>query len=285
MQTGLIPGLYVVATPIGNLGDITLRALDVLKQVDCVAAEDTRVSRQLLDHFGLRKEMISVREHNEQQGADIIIGRIRAGQTVAYVTDAGTPAVSDPGARLVAAARQAGVPVVPLPGPSAAMAALSACGQMFEHWLFYGFLPAREEARSKALEGLKALPCGLVFYESPHRVAATVADMSSILGADRVLTIARELSKRFEQIHSLPLGEAEAWLAADANRQRGEFVLIVSGAMPDQDADETEQRRVLGLLLEELPVSRAAALAARLTGGKKNALYELALSLKQETRE
>lgn len=283
-QTGLMPGLYVVATPIGNLGDITLRALEVLKQVDCVAAEDTRVSRQLLDHFGLRKELLSVREHNEQQGAERVIGRIQAGERIAYVTDAGTPAVSDPGARLVAAARQAGVAVVPLPGPSAAMAALSACGQVFEHWLFYGFLPAREEARGRTLESLKALPYGLVFYESPHRIVATVADINRILGPDRMLTIARELSKRFEQIHTLPLGEAEMWLAGDANRQRGEFVLIVSGALPDQGAEEAEQGRVLNLLLEELPVSRAVALAARLTGGKKNALYELALSLKQETQ-
>lgn len=280
-----MPGLYVVATPIGNLGDITLRALEVLKQVDCVAAEDTRVSRQLLDHFGLRKDMISVREHNEQRGAELIIERIRAGQAVAYVTDAGTPAVSDPGARLVAAAHRAKLPVVPLPGPSAAMAALSGSGQMLEHWLFYGFLPAKEEARRNTLESLKALPYGLVFYESPHRIIATVADMNAVLGADRILTIARELSKRFEQIHSLPLGEAESWLAQDANRQRGEFVLIVAGALPGMDRDETEQKRVLGLLLEEMPVSRAAALAAKLTGAKKNALYELALSLKQEHPE
>jgi 16S rRNA (cytidine1402-2'-O)-methyltransferase len=145
-----MPGLYVVATPIGNLGDITLRALEMLKQADCIAAEDTRVSRQLLDHFGLRKDMISVREHNEQQGATVVVERILDGQVVAYVTDAGTPAISDPGARLVAAVRQASLPVIPLPGPNAAVAALSVCGQMLDHWLFYGFLPAREEARHKA---------------------------------------------------------------------------------------------------------------------------------------
>ncbi len=282
---GLMPGLYVVATPIGNLGDITLRALEVLKQADCVAAEDTRVSRQLLDHFGLRKEMISVREHNEEQAAEGIIERIRAGQAVAYMTDAGTPAVSDPGARLVAAANRAKLAVVPLPGPSAAMAALSASGQLFEHWLFYGFLPAKDEARNKALAVVRELPFGLVFYESPHRIAATVADMTMVLGPDRTLTIARELSKRFEQIHTLPLGEAENWLAADPNRQRGEFVLIVSGAPPGGDQDEMEHKRVLGLLLEELPVSRAASLAARLTGAKKNSLYDLALCMKQESPE
>jgi 16S rRNA (cytidine1402-2'-O)-methyltransferase len=286
VQSGLIPGLYVVATPIGNLGDLTLRALDVLKQVDCVAAEDTRVSRKLLDHFGIRKEMISVREHNELQGAEGIIERIRGGQSVAYVTDAGTPAVSDPGARLVAVAHQANIPVVPLPGPSAVMTALSGSGQVLEHWLFYGFLPAREEARMKALESLRGLPFGLMFYESPHRIVSTVVDMNTILGADRILTIARELSKLFEQIHSLPLGDAEAWLAQDPNRQRGEFVLIVSGALPDHDQDKIEQKRVLDLLLEEgLPVSRAANLAAKLTGAKKNALYELALSMKQEIQE
>lgn len=284
-QTGLMPGLYVVATPIGNLGDITLRALEVLKQADCVAAEDTRVSRKLLDHFGLRKEMVSVREHNEQQAAEGIIERIRAGQAVAYVTDAGTPAVSDPGARLVAAANRAKLAVVPLPGPSAAMTALSASGQLFEHWLFYGFLPAKDEARNKALTALRVLPYGLVFYESPHRIAATVADLTAVLGPDRILTIARELSKRFEQLHTLSLGDAENWLAEDPNRQRGEFVLIVSGAPPDNDEDEMEHKRVLGVLMEELPISRAASLAARLTGAKKNALYELALSMKQESIE
>jgi 16S rRNA (cytidine1402-2'-O)-methyltransferase len=285
VKSGLKPGLYVVATPIGNLGDLTLRALEVLKQVDCVAAEDTRVSRKLLDHFGLRKEMVSVREHNELQGAEGIVERIRSGQSVAYVTDAGTPAVSDPGARLVAAAHHANISVVPLPGPSAVMAALSASGQVLEHWLFYGFLPSRDEARTKSLESLRDLPFGLVFYESPHRIVSTVAAMRAVLGDDRTLTIARELSKLFEQIHSLPLGDAEAWLAEDTNRQRGEFVLIVSGALPDHDLHEVEQKRILGLLMEELPVSRAASLAARLTGAKKNALYEMALSMKQEIPE
>ncbi len=285
MQMGLMPGLYVVATPIGNLGDITLRALEVLKQADCVAAEDTRVSRVLLDHFGLRKEMVSVREHNEQQAAEGIIERIRAGQVVAYVTDAGTPAVSDPGARLVAAVDRAKLAVIPVPGPSAAMAALSVSGQLFEHWLFYGFLPAKDEARSKALSAVRDLPFGLVFYESPHRIATTVADMTMVLGPDRTLTIARELSKRFEQIHTLPLGAAENWLVEDPNRQRGEFVLILSGAPQDCNQDEMEHKRVLSLLLEELPVSRAASLAARLTGAKKNSLYDLALGMKQERVE
>lgn len=286
LQSGLMPGLYVVATPIGNLGDITFRALEVLKQVDCVAAEDTRVSRQLLNHFGLHKEMISVREHNELQGAEGIIERIRGGHSVAYVTDAGTPAVSDPGARLVDAAHKANIAVVPLPGPSAVIAALSASGQMLDNWLFCGFLPAKEGARMKSLETLRGFPFGLVFYESPHRIVSTVADMTAILGSDRTLTIARELSKRFEQIHSLPLGEAEVWLAQDPNRQRGEFVLIVSGALPDHDQDEIEQKRVLRILLEEgMPVSQATSLTAKLTGAKKNALYELALSMKQEINQ
>jgi 16S rRNA (cytidine1402-2'-O)-methyltransferase len=282
-QSGLMPGLYVVATPIGNLGDVTLRTLEMLKQADCIAAEDTRVSRQLLDHFGLRKDMISVREHNEQQGATVVVERILDGQVVAYVTDAGTPAISDPGARLVAAVRQASLPVIPLPGPNAAVAALSACGQMLDHWLFYGFLPAREEARRKALQALQELPFGLVFYESPHRITATVAEMNNVFGPYRTLTIARELSKRYEQIHTLPLGEAESWLAEDANRQRGEFVLIVSGAPQEVEEDGVEQRRVLALLLEEMPVSRAVALASRITGAKRNAMYELALHLKRET--
>lgn len=273
--------LYVVATPIGNLGDITFRALEVLRAVDLVAAEDTRVTAGLLGHFGLAKRLISVREHNEKAGAHKIIETLRQGCTVALVTDAGTPAVSDPGAHVVAAVRAAGYPVVPVPGPSAVIAALSASGLTAPHFLYYGFLPAKAGERRSVLAGLRALPYTLVFYESPHRIRDSLADLASCLGAARTLVIARELTKLFEQIHVCPLGEALAWLSGDANRERGELVLIVSGAEP-VPAAEAEATRVLEILLRDLPVSQAVRLAAEITGGKKKALYELALKLKDE---
>jgi 16S rRNA (cytidine1402-2'-O)-methyltransferase len=271
--------LYVVATPIGNLGDITFRALDVLRAADLIAAEDTRVTGKLLGHFGLVKNLLSVREHNEKAGAQKIIEALGHGQQVALVTDAGTPAVSDPGAHVVATVRAAGFRVVPVPGASAVVAALSASGLTARHFLYYGFLPAKGGERRSALESLRELPYALVFYEAPHRIKETVADLAQVLGAGRELILARELTKVFEQIHACPLGEAPTWLQADANRQKGEFVLIVSGAEAT-DAGEAEGRRVLEILLRELPVSQAAKLAAEISGGKKKALYELALKLK-----
>lgn len=271
--------LYVVATPIGNLGDITFRALETLRAADLVAAEDTRVTAKLLGHFGLSKPMLSVREHNEKAGAQKIIDALARGEAVALVTDAGTPAVSDPGAHVVAAVRAAGFPVVPIPGPSALVAALSASGVTTPHFLYYGFLPAKGGERKHALGELKAMPYALVFYESPHRIAETLADLRAVLGGTRTIVIARELTKLFEQIHACALEEAPAWLDADANRQKGEFVLIVSGA-EEAAAGDTEARRVLEILLRELPVSQAARLAAEIGGGKKKALYDLALQLK-----
>ncbi len=271
--------LYVVATPIGNLGDITLRALDVLKQVDLIAAEDTRLTGNLLKHFGIAAKLISVREHNEQAGALKIIEALRGGFSVALVTDAGTPAISDPGARAVAAVRAAGLKVVPIPGANAAVTALSASGIAAPHFLFYGFLPAKRGERRAALETLKTLPYALVFYEAPHRIADTVADLMAILGEAREIVFARELTKTFEQIQVCALSEASAWLASDANHQRGEFVLIVSAATAPASAGEGE--RVLKLLLKELPASQAAKLAAQISGEKKNALYELALKLRE----
>lgn len=273
--------LYVVATPIGNLGDITLRALEILKQVDLIAAEDTRLTGHLLKHFGISAKLISVREHNEETGAQKIIDAMRGGHSVALVTDAGTPAVSDPGARVVAAVHAAGLAVVPIPGANAAVAALSVSGLNAPHFLFYGFLPAKTGERRSALEALKALPYALVFYEAPHRITDTVGDLSAIFGGEREIVFGRELTKTFEQIQICPLREASAWLSADANRQRGEFVLIVSGATQDSSAKDGE--RVLKILLRELPASQAAKLAAQISGEKKNALYELALQLKQES--
>ncbi len=275
----LAAGLYLVATPIGNLSDITLRALEVLKACAMVACEDTRVSAVLLAHYGISKPLLSVREHNEARAAQRIVAAVAEGAAVAYVSDAGTPAISDPGARLAAAVRAAGLAVIPVPGPSAVAAALSASGQALDHWLFYGFLPARAGERRQALQNLRALPYALVFYESPHRIVEAVDDLADILDQDRMLTVARELTKRFEAVHTLPLGEAPAWLRADANRQRGEFVLILG--VPAKPAEDAETLRgTLTVLLDYLPVSQAAQAAARLTGAKKNAAYSLALAMR-----
>ena len=275
----LAAGLYLVATPIGNLSDITLRAIEVLKACAMVACEDTRVSAVLLAHYGISKPLLSVREHNEARAAQRIVAAVAEGAAVAYVSDAGTPAISDPGARLTAAVRAAGLAVIPVPGPSAVAAALSAGGQALDHWLFYGFLPARPGERRQALQTLRALPYALVFYESPHRIVEAIDDLADILDQDRMLTVARELTKRFEAVHTLPLGEAPAWLRADANRQRGEFVLILG--VPAKPAEDAETLRgTLTVLLDYLPVSQAAQAAARLTGAKKNAAYRLALEMR-----
>jgi 16S rRNA (cytidine1402-2'-O)-methyltransferase len=275
------PGsLHVVATPIGNLRDISLRALDVLKSVDIVAAEDTRVTQGLLAAYGIRKPLTALHEHNEGEATPRLIEALKAGRSVALVSDAGTPGVSDPGAHLVRSAREAGIPLVPVPGPSAVATALSVAGIAAPHWLFYGFLPAKSQARRQALTELAALPFHLVFYEAPHRVLESVADMAAVLGPARELVLARELTKRFEQVVSLPLGEAAHWLAADPNRLRGEFVLIVSGAEGSEPPDATAARKLMAALLEELPVSQAARIAARLTGVKRGLLYESALAMK-----
>ena len=272
--------VYVVPTPLGNLGDMTQRAIEVLRQVSWVAAEDTRHSAPLLKQYGCSARMLAAHEHNEEAAAQQVIARLSEGESVALVSDAGTPAVSDPGARLVARVRAAGFRVVPLPGACAAVTALSASGLAESHFLFYGFLPARTKQREEALRELSALPYALVFYEAPHRILEAVASLALVLGSQRTLVMARELTKIFETIHSCPLGEAYDWLLADANRQRGEFVLLVSGA--PELADDGEGERVLKLLLEEgLPVKQAAKLAHAITGMAKNALYELALRLKE----
>jgi len=274
------PALYVVPTPLGNLGDMTQRAIDVLRQVPWVAAEDTRHSAPLLKQYGSNARLLAAHEHNEEAAAQQVISRLAEGESVALVSDAGTPAVSDPGARLVARVRAAGFRVVPLPGACAAVTALSASGLAEAHFLFYGFLPARAKQREEALRELSALPYALVFYEAPHRILEAVVSLTLVLGAQRTVVLARELTKIYETIHSCPLGEAHDWLLADANRQRGEFVLLVSGAPEAEDDGEGE--RVLKLLLDEgLPVKQAAKLAHSITGAAKNAMYELALSLKK----
>lgn len=272
--------LYVVPTPLGNLADMTRRAEEVLRTVPWVAAEDTRHSAPLLKQLGSTARTLPAHQHNEHEAAARIIEKLQAGESVALISDAGTPGISDPGARMVAAVRQAGFRVVPLPGACAATTALSASGLTDEHFLFYGFLPVKGGQRRQVLEELRAIPAALVFYEAPHRVLETVADLAMVYG-ERTLVIARELTKLFESIHSGPLTAALEWLKADSNRQRGEFVLMVSGALVG--ADDGEGERVLKLLLAEgLPVKQAAKLAAAITGAAKNALYERALALKAQ---
>ena len=273
--------LYVVATPLGNLRDITLRALDVLAGVDVIAAEDTRVTAKLLARHGIRTPMISVHEHNELRRAQEIVALLAEGKSVALVTDAGTPAVSDPGAKLVRAVSEAGFAVVPVPGASAAVAALSASGIDAAQWLFCGFLPASGAARRAELERLRALPAALVFYEAPHRIAAMLDALAAALGAEREVVIARELTKRFESIHRCRLADAPAWLAGDVDRSRGEFVVIV--APPEETAQparaEGEHDALLSVLLAELPLAQAVRIAASVTGAGRKGLYARALAL------
>ncbi|MBC7756967.1 MAG: 16S rRNA (cytidine(1402)-2'-O)-methyltransferase [Bdellovibrio sp.] len=275
--------LYVVATPIGNLGDITLRAIETLKMVDAIAAEDTRHSSGLLSHFGISKKLIAVHEHNEQQSAEKLVLALKNGDNIALITDAGTPAVSDPGAIVVKMVREAGIKVVPIPGVSAVIAALSASGVTQNGFYFHGFLPASGAARRKQLETLKAQTVTLVFYEAPHRIIESVEDIAKVLGENRQITFCRELTKTFETIFTCPASRASAWLQADANQQRGEFVLLIEAA-PVVAAQEIsiEAQRVLKCLLAELPLKQAAKLAAEITNEKKNALYELALTYKNK---
>jgi len=275
----LAPALYVVATPLGNLQDISQRALAVLGAVQAIACEDTRHTLKLLDHFGIRAPLLAVHEHNEASAGAELVTRIKAGQAIALVSDAGTPAISDPGARAVRLVQEAGLPVVPVPGPSAVVTALSASGLMFSRFVFAGFLPPKSAARRAVIESLAEQDAALVFYESPHRIEETVQDLHACLGGQREIVIARELTKLFEQIARMPLGEAAGWLDADANRKRGEFVLVVSPP-PPREGLSREAERVLELLLAEVPLKTAARLAADITGEARNALYQRALEMK-----
>jgi 16S rRNA (cytidine1402-2'-O)-methyltransferase len=279
-QTYPAATLYVVATPIGNTGDISLRALHALALADAVACEDTRNSAHLLARYGLTKELLAAHEHNEREAAQKIVARLQAGQRIALMSDAGTPAVSDPGARIVDAVREAGLRVLPLPGASAALCALSASGLMDQRFLFVGFLPSKAKQRETELRKLAPVAATLVLYEAPHRIVETVDALTAVLGGARRVVFARELTKLFEEIHRCRLQEAAAWLAADAKRQKGEYVILIEGAPPAADNDEQEAERILTILLAECSVKQAASLAAQITGGKKNALYELALRMK-----
>lgn len=279
------PGiLYVVATPIGNLRDITLRALDILAAVDVIAAEDTRTTAHLLAHYAIEKSMMALHRHNESLAAKKIINLLSAGRTVALVTDAGTPGISDPGGILVTMAREQGYSVVPIPGANAAICALSVSGITAPHFLFFGFLPASAGSRRRELEALKSYPYALVFYEAPHRILECVSDLVQVLGPHRQLAIAREMTKLFESIHICSVCDALDWLRGDANRQKGEYVLILSGAEDHPDGElSDEAQRMLKLLLRELPLKQAVRVTAEISGESKNMLYSLALSLKEGT--
>lgn len=274
------PGtLYVVATPIGNLDDISARALRVLREVKLIAAEDTRHSARLLQHFGIATSLVACHEHNEREQGSRLVQRLLAGDDLALVSDAGTPLISDPGYHLVRNARAAGVRVVPVPGACALIAALSASGLPSDRFVFEGFLAARTTARRQRLQALAQEPRTLIFYEAPHRLLECLADLRELFGAERPAVLARELSKTFETIKGAPLGELHDWVAADSNQQRGECVLLVEGwREPEgEEALSAEALRVLDLLLAELPLKRAAALAAEITGVRKNLLYQEAL--------
>lgn len=271
--------LFVVATPIGNLGDMVPRAIEILQSVACIAAEDTRHSARLLAHFEIDTPLTAYHDHSDNRRTEELLGRLLGGEDLALISDAGTPLVSDPGYRLVRRARLAGVPVVPVPGACALVAALSAAGLPSDRFAFEGFLPSRRGARCSALERLAGETRTLIFYEAPHRVAASLVDMAEAFGPDREVVLARELTKTFETLRGDAVGALAEWVAADPYQQRGEIVLLVAGASTGRDSDlDGEARRVMALLLDELPVKRAAALAARITGARKNALYQWAIA-------
>lgn len=270
--------LYVVATPIGNLGDLSPRALKVLDAVDLIAAEDTRVTGALLAHFGVRKKLVALHDHNEAEATDAVIAQLKKDRSVALVSDAGTPLLSDPGFGLVREARRANLAVVAVPGPCAAVAALSIAGLPTDEFRFAGFLPAREESRRHRLKALAADPATVVLYESTHRIADTVAALAELLGDARRVCLARELTKLFEQSFLGTASELQRWLAADENRTRGEFVLVLEGA-PAEGASEREAERLLAVLLKDLGASRAARAAAELTGLPRKQLFAIAVRL------
>ena len=275
--------LYVVATPIGNLADITLRAIHVLAIVDAVACEDTRVTGGLLRHLGLDKPLLAVHEHNEREATQAVLGRLARGERVAYVSDAGTPAVSDPGAVLVAAASDAGYRTVPVPGASAVLAALSVAGDHgADRFVFNGFLSSRAGERAAELAQAASAPHAQILYEAPHRIE-TLADSLAVACPARRVTLCRELTKQFETVVTLQCAGLPAWLAADKNRQRGEFVLVLHAMPPahSDDADSAQIDRLLTVLLRELPLKQAVAIAAELSLAPRNMLYERALALRK----
>ena len=273
--------LYVVATPIGNLNDISLRALDILAKVDIIAAEHPKNSAHLLATHSISTRLIALHQHNETSMAEKILDLLNSGKSIALITDAGTPGISDPGAILVKQVRAHGYPVIPLPGANAAICALSASGNIHPHFLFYGFLPAKSGLRKRELSALRMFPHTMIFYEAPHRILESLTDMAAIFGAQREITIARELTKIFETIYTTSLEKMITWLQVDGNQQKGEFVLLLAGAeIPDKTQISDHAKHTLQRLLLELPLKQAVMLATEITGENKNSLYQLALELK-----
>ena len=273
--------LYIVATPIGNLDDITLRAIDTLKRVDLIAAEDTRHSGLLLQHLGIKAKLFSLHDHNEQEKAHVLIEKLQSGLSIALVSDAGTPLINDPGYHLVKACRENDIKVVPIPGACAAIAALSVAGLPSDKFIYEGFLPAKSKARQDSLASLITEPRTMIFYESTHRLLETLKDMQTIFGANKQIVLAKELTKTWETIVSLPVNELIDWLNQDASRQKGEFVLIVAGYTESNKDIDPKAINTLKLLQKELPLKKAAAITAEIYGLKKNQLYQIGLNLEE----
>lgn len=275
-QTGI---LYIIATPIGNLQDITQRALETFAQADLIAAEDTRHSGLLLNHYGIKKPFFALHDHNEQQKADLLVEKLQQGTNIALISDAGTPLISDPGFHLVRKCRQAGLKVVPLPGACAAITALCASGIASDRFCFEGFLPAKTKARKDKLQTIAEEDRTLIFYESTHRILDTLEDIEAVLGADRYIVLAREITKTWETISGDTVSNLRQWLAEDPNRTKGEMVLIIEGKPKTEDNDKINPQAIkaLQLIAKELPLKKAAAIVAELYGYKKNALYQFGI--------
>ena len=273
--------LFVVATPIGHLDDMSYRAIDVLKSVSLIAAEDTRTSAQLMKHFNISTPLTACHEHNESNKIDILVQKLLNGEDMALISDAGTPLISDPGFKLVRAAQASGIRVIPVPGACAAIAALSAVGLPSDRFSFQGFLASKQSQRLQQLEKLKDETQTLIFYEAPHRILDSVKDMAAVFGADRPVGFAREITKTFETIKKMALGELVEFIAADHHQQKGEIVLVVGGASEEKDMEQEKLDQLLQRLLQDLSVKAASQLAADLTGIKKKIAYQRALELSQ----
>ncbi|MCH9637214.1 16S rRNA (cytidine(1402)-2'-O)-methyltransferase [Rickettsiella endosymbiont of Litargus connexus] len=279
-----IPGLYVVATPIGNLEDCSTRAIEILQTVDQIAAEDTRHSQKLLKYFGITTPLISLHEHNETISSKILLNCLKKNRSIALISDAGTPLINDPGYRLVKLAHQHGIPVIPIPGPCALITALCASGLPCDRFIFEGFLPGKNSARLKKLQEFLYETRTIIFYEAPHRILELIDDMLAVFGPKRYVVLARELTKAFETIHGDNLEKLNIWLNSDKNQQKGEFVILVEGA-EYLSPYEIDRQRILGILLAELPIKQATSLAAKITHAKKNKLYALALAITDKSHE
>lgn len=282
MSESVQASLYIVATPIGNLADMTLRAVEVLNTVDVIAAEDTRHSGILLQHFSIKTSQVSLHDHNEAQRSEVLLNRLQQGESVALISDAGTPLISDPGYKLVSLVREHNIPVIPVPGSCAVIAALSASGLPSDRFTFEGFLPPKQGSRQQVLNALIDEVRTMIFYDAPRRLEGTLEDMISIFGGERQACIAREITKLHETITTKPLAELLEWVAQDSNQRKGECVLLVEGSKKQKDSSETEINRILSVLLKELPVKKAAAMTASLLDVSKNTAYDMALKLKQK---